>query len=136
MKLITSIPYQDVNFIWISDHWDWHLHGTCYHNNQLCEFKTIEGVFDFDEENEDWIEKIPTMCEIYSLTYLEKLQWKWRQFQFEQCVGYHWTYPYRKAGERPFYYRKPKWLYKFIFKIYYGIQSWTKSKNKNESYTG
>ena len=44
-----------------------------------------------------------------------------RKFFFEQMVGYHWSYPQRKNWAR-FYYRKPVWLSKFLFKLYYKVK--------------
>jgi hypothetical protein len=57
---------------------------------------------------------------IYKLDFINKLKWRWQQWKFEKCIGYHWTYPYRKNGERPFRYRNPKWFYVWLFNRYYG----------------
>lgn len=118
MKKIADVKYEDVDFRFISNHWDVHLGGTCIYNGELCEFKNQYP--DYNEETDDWEDMI---VEIYQLTLSEKLNWYKRQFLFEKCVGYHWTYTHRKKG-KGFYYRNPKWLYEMLFKYYY------KSKNK------
>ena len=96
------IRYNDVDFKWISNHYDMHLNGTCIFNMELCEFKTGIG----DDE----------MVEIIKLGFGQKLWWRYRQWKFEKCVGYHWTIG---SKNKNFYYRKPVWFYKFLFKIYY-----------------
>lgn len=120
---IAIIPYDQMQFRWIAMHWDIHYNGICTYNNQLCEFQTIEGdgrwTGDDEDKEEEWVETIPTVCKIYHLTPKEKLIWLHRQTMFEWFVGYHWTYPYRKTGQRQFRYRKPVWLYKLLFKLYY-----------------
>ena len=115
MKLLAKIPYSEVKFRWVANHWDLHLQGTCVYENKLCMFQTEEP--DYDEEKDEW--ETP-YSEIYELSWLEKLQWIKNQWLFEKCVGYHWTYPIRKE-KRGFYYRKPQWLYKKLFNIYYKI---------------
>jgi hypothetical protein len=60
------------------------------------------------------------MCEIYDLTFWEDVRWRLKKFFFEQMVGYHWSYPKRKNSH--FHYRKPEWLYKILFKLYYTIK--------------
>jgi hypothetical protein len=117
MKKIADVNYNEVKFRFISDHYDVHLNGTCMYNGELCEFKNEYP--EFDEETDEYEEMI---VEIYQLTFKEKLIWYKRQWLFEKCIGYHWTYyPKRKKG-KSFYYRKPQWLYKKIFKLYYKIK--------------
>jgi hypothetical protein len=116
MKLIAKIPYNEVKFRWVSNHWDLHLEGTCTYNGKLHRFTTEEP--DYDEELDEW--ETP-YSEIFELTLFEKLKWLKTQWLFEQCVGYHWTYPMRKEGKY-FYYRKPQWLYKKIFNFYYKLK--------------
>ena len=116
MKKIAEINYRDVKFKFISNHWDFHLNGTCLYNDELCEFKSKYP--DYNEELDEWDE---IFVEIYSLTFREKSKWLLRQWRFEKCVGYHWTY---KDGKKQghFYYRNPKWLYQKIFKLYYKLK--------------
>jgi hypothetical protein len=111
MKHITTIAYHKMDFVFISDHWDLHLVGTCFYEGNLCYFKTLDDDFE-DEIVEDW----ETVCEIFALTFLEKIYWRWQQKKFEWMVGYHWTYPLQ--GKR-FYYRTPVWFYKFLFRLFY-----------------
>ena len=99
-------PYDEMDWVWISDHYDIHLDGLCRHDGELSRFKT-----DFDSE----------ICTIYTLTNWEKIKWLWRKRMFEVCIGYHWTYPHRKQGVR-FNYKKPRWFWDIIFKLYYKIK--------------
>ncbi len=117
MKKITSIPYFETKFIFVSDHYNLHLKGSCIYNNYLCEFKTIEG--DYNEEEDKWDD---SFCEIYKLNFLERLKWRWTQWFFEACVGYHWSYNKKTNDTRGFYYRKPKCLYKFLCDMYYKVR--------------
>lgn len=106
-NLLGVCSSKDLKLKFVSDYRDRPLNGTCYYNNSICEFKTIEDLYNPGE-----------FIRIYNLSILGKLKWFWRQFLFEQCVGYHWSY---KNGKRikDFYYRNPKWLYKFLFNLYY-----------------
>lgn len=93
MEKITSIPYSEVDFRFISNHYDIHINGTCIYNGKLCVFKCDIPTYNHetDEYNEIFVN-------IYRLSFLEKLKWRWKQFKFEQMVGYHWSYPHRKNG--------------------------------------
>lgn len=121
-KPYAQIPYNQVNFRWVSNHYDIHLHGSCIYNNELCEFKCKYPNYNLDTD--EWDDVI---ADIYKLNPLQKLKWYWDQWLFETCVGYHWTYPYRKQGIG-FDYRKPKWLYKKLFKWYFNITAKKKKK--------
>lgn len=111
MKFLKTIPYDNVKFKFISNHYDIHLKGTCMYKGSLCEFKTN---LHFD----DIFEEIVEMVDIYELTKVEKLKWLTRQFMFELCVGKHWSYHNgKKKGE--YYTRNPKWLYRMLFRLYY-----------------
>ena len=63
-----KIPYNKVDFVWISDHYDIHLEGICKHNNELCRFIT-----DYDS----------LICTLSSLTSWEKIQWLRQKWFFE-----------------------------------------------------
>jgi len=109
MKHIATLPYDEIDFVWISNHYDVHLSGLCRMGNTLFWFETkIEGDY----------EKIT--CDIYMLSFWEEVKLRLRKFLFEQMVGYHWSYP--KTKSKGFYYRKPEWLYKRLFKLYYKIR--------------
>lgn len=84
MKIVN---YDKIAFFWISDHWDFHLEGLCFHEGRLCEFKTI---YPDNYEN--------IFCKIKSLSKKEKIKWLLRKWTFELCVGRHWTYPHRDGG--------------------------------------
>jgi len=103
---IKILPYNQVQFRWVCSHYDHHLHGICVLNGSLHEFKCEYEDVDMPQ------------VKIYELSILIKLKWLYRQWLFEKCIGYHWTYPHRKNGQY-FYYRKPNWFYKLLFKWYY-----------------
>jgi hypothetical protein len=113
MKHIATLRYDDIDFAWVSNHYDVHLAGLCRLGVDYFYFKTInhENLHDDDIELE---------CEIYMLTFKEEIRWRLKKFFFEQMVGYHWSYPKRKNSH--FHYRKPEWLYKILFKLYYTIK--------------
>ena len=114
-ELIKTLPYSEVNFRWVSNHYDIHLDGSCIYNGELCQFKTEYP--EFDEEKDEWKD---AMTEIYKLNWLGKLKWMCKQWLFEKCVGYHWSYGNGNCKRQSFYYRKPQWLYKKLFNWYYG----------------
>lgn len=115
MKHITTILYNEVKFKFISNHYDVHLEGTCIFNNETCYFTNKYP--EYDEDTACWEEMF---VKIYKLTFKEKIKFAFKQKMFELCIGYHWTYPYRKQGAS-FYYRKPKWLYVWLFDTYYKV---------------
>ena len=110
MKLIATIPYEEVDFVWISNHWDIHLSGLCKMGNTLFWFQTQ---LTDDYEN--------IKCDIFMLSFWEEIRLKVKKFLFEQMVGFHWSYPQRRQGSR-FHYRKPVWLYKILFALYYKMK--------------
>ncbi len=116
MKLLVTLPYEKVDFKFISNHYDVHLEGTCIYNNSMCYFTNKYP--EYNEETETWEEMY---VKIYKINFLEKIKYWYIQTMFELCVGYHWTYPHRKKGAS-FYYREPKWLYHWLFKTYYNLK--------------
>jgi hypothetical protein len=113
MKLINTIPYNQTQFKFVSNHYDLHLEGLCTYKGETCYFQTLQG--NWNEENDEWDQ---SFCEIYKLSIGEKWKWFWRKKKFEWMVGYHWSYPQRKQGKF-FYYRKPTWLYRRLFRLFY-----------------
>lgn len=112
-KILIFLPYSKMDFKFISNHYDIHLEGSCIYENKLCEFKTFPGYW--DKDNDDCYE---SFCEIYKLNLFEKIEWLWKQWLFEKCIGYHYSYKNnKKLGN--FYYRTPKWFYNMIFNLYY-----------------
>lgn len=95
--------YNEVDFVWISNHYDIHLAGLCRVDGRLHRFET----------NDDTRE-----VTIYRLTRIAKIRWILKKKLFEFCVGYHWTYPNRKQGLN-WQYRRPEWLWKIVFVGYY-----------------
>ena len=106
-ELLKTLPYSEVNFRWVSDHYDIHLKGSCMLNGILHEFEN-----DYPDDDEEMVVRI------YRIDLKSKLEWYWKQWKFEKCVGYHWSNSNNKRGQS-FYYRKPKWLYEQILNWYY-----------------
>lgn len=113
MKHFATLPYDEIDFVWVGSHYDIHLSGLCKMGNTLFYFMTINYEDYYDDNKE-------LMCEIYDLTFWEDVRLRLKKFFFERMVGYHWSYPKRKNGH--FHYRKPEWLYKLLFKLYYTIK--------------
>ena len=107
MKYIKSVKHP--KFVWINDHYDMHLSGTCIYRGELCYFET-----DYQPNYEN------RYYEIHDLTRWEKIKWKFRQKLFEICVGYHWSYKNKNriwnSGIKT---RKPKWLFRILMELYY-----------------
>lgn len=107
MNHIAIVPYKEMDFVFVSNHYDMHLSGLCKFNNEFCRFQIVEFDINFDENPEYYI---------YKLTTKEKIKWLYRKTLFELCIGYHWTYPYRKNGLKP---RKPDWFWQIIHNLYF-----------------
>tara|TARA_Y100000310_G_scaffold56232_1_gene51642 strand:+ start:47682 stop:48092 length:411 start_codon:yes stop_codon:yes gene_type:complete len=112
MRLLTRIPYEEVDFVWISNHWDMHLSGLCRYNKKLCYFDNVDDIYDNKLKD--------IYVSIHNLIFDEKIEWIIRKKLFEWCVGYHWTYPHRESGV---HYRKrsPRWFWQFIQDAYYRV---------------
>jgi hypothetical protein len=116
MRHIATLPYDELDFVWVNNHYDVHLSGLCRLGFTFFYFKTNhEDLYDDDKE---------LTCEVYMLSWMEEIKWKLKKFFFEQMVGYHWSYPKRKNSH--FHYRKPEWLYKGLFWLYYKIKKFLK----------
>lgn len=76
-KLIAKIPYSKVDYVFITNHYDLHLQGICRYQCKICEF-----------ENKYPEDKKKIMTSIYSLNFWEHLNWKFRKWKFEACVGF------------------------------------------------
>lgn len=103
MKLLAIEQYNKVQFLFIRDHYDIHLAGLCRYKNKVCLFITDYGTM---------------LVSIYSLDIIEKIWYIAKKKLFELCIGYHWTYPYRKQGLK-YRLRKPEWFWRIIFNCYY-----------------
>jgi hypothetical protein len=110
-KVASAVPYEAMQWVWISDHWDCHMSGLCCHNRRL---RWFEAEYDDDGEYRD-----NTKYSIYSLSLLEKLRRLWHKKKFEICVGRHWTYPDRNNGVM-FQRKKIKWLGAILWAWQYG----------------
>ena len=49
MKLIAEIPMKQVDFVWVSNHWNVHLDGLCRYKGELCRF-TSDGEIGYLKE--------------------------------------------------------------------------------------
>lgn len=96
-----------VKFKFISIHYDIHLAGLCLYNGELSRFKC--NYPEWDEENDKWDD---VYAKIFKLSLRDKIRWKLRQWLFEKCVGYHWSYKNNKRCDN-YRIRKPKWLHNF-----------------------
>jgi hypothetical protein len=105
MKIIEEKVTDIGDIIYVSSYYDGPLEGLTKYKGKLCKFLCVD-----DDEYYYY--------DIYSLTAWEKIKELWKKKKFELCVGYHWSY---KNGKRAsgFYYRKPQWLYKWLFRMYY-----------------
>lgn len=108
MKKIITIPYDEIQFHFVSDHYDVHLSGICIYKKKLYFFKTIV-INDTDNQ----------LVDVFKLTYLEKIKWFLKQRWFEMCVGKHYSFKDNKKIQQHFFYRKPKFLFKILFDLYY-----------------
>lgn len=101
-----EIPYDKMEWVWISNHYDIHLDGLCRFNGELARFETWNA-----DEN--------PVCKIFQLTISEKARWLFRKWAFELCIGRHWTYPDRVDGAS---FHMEGWFGKSMFNIYYWLK--------------
>lgn len=107
-----KVRWDQMHYVFITNFYDVPLTGTCLHEGKLCRFE-MEWV---DESDSDYYL-------VYPLTFVERVKAKINQWCFEVCVGHHWSY----GGLRRksfFYYRRPQWLYKLLFRLYYRVSGW------------
>jgi hypothetical protein len=109
------VPYTDVDWVWISNHYDIHLTGLARHDGELMRFKTPQFYWAARRTR-------PIMVRLFRLSPVEKLRAHLNKWAFEVCVGRHWTYPYRQQG-KSFRYRRPQWFGKFLYDLYYLTRS-------------
>ncbi|MDG1950312.1 MAG: hypothetical protein P8J32_05875 [bacterium] len=119
-----KVKEEEIDFVWVTNHWDIHLDGICKHKGKLCKFHCVEmgywkpieeeGVPE-DDWDDDWVDSI---YEITFLSFQEKVKWKWSQWKFEAFVGKHWSYRNGKRGKR-FGEGRPRWWVNWAFKWYY-----------------
>ena len=104
-KIVSVERYEHTDFVWVADHYDFHLKGLCRFNKKLCVFIT-------DQDSD------PLLVTIVSMSVGSKLLYLIRKTLFELMVGTHWTY---RDGKLPirFRLRRPKWLWARIMKLYY-----------------
>lgn len=113
---MNTLDYEDMDFVYITNHYDVHLEGLCRYNGELHKFKISPALSD-KEFYEDEIVRY----DVSSLTILEKIKAIYKKKMFEWCVGYHWSYP-RKPGTT-FKIKRPKWFWNRVFNVYfYGLK--------------
>jgi hypothetical protein len=106
MSPIKIVKDTEVEYRFITNYYDVPLRGSCYYLGKLYSFSRK------DEGN---------YLYLFHLNMNGERRWKWKQFWFEQCVGYHWSW-FPKNRHNKFYYRNPQWLYKFLFWLYYKLK--------------
>ena len=126
-----KVPYNEMNFVWISNHYDVHWEGICRHEGKLCKFITHD-LTDYQKMNdecpycsdqtEDWNACTcgpysDLVCDIIPLGLWEKIKWIWTWKFFEYCVGTHWTYTGDSRKSKVFTMKRP-----FMFKLYYWLK--------------
>ena len=104
MKRIARIPYEHMNWVWISDFWDVPLRGLCRYNGELCLFQGFGWNYG----------KNMARYHILRLSTASKVKWLLRKFMFELMVGRHWSsYPnrtkYKSKGFLTKLYYLTKW---------------------------
>lgn len=117
--MINKVEYDQMQFVWVSNFWDFPLKGICMWGGKLHEFAGWDEWFKIDnptEDEDDWDRKV--FFNLTPLTFTQRLKWRFRQRMFELCVGTHWTYKNNQRGLQ-FHWRKPVWLHKLLCSWYY-----------------
>ncbi len=96
----------NIDLVFVTSFYDKPLYGLCKHNNKLAKFSA-------DHEEEGYT--------IYPLSSIEKIKCLINKKLFELCVGKHYTYKNNKPIDI-FRWRKPIWLHKKLFNIYYKVK--------------
>lgn len=111
MKRIARIPYEHMEWVWISAFWDVPLRGLCKYNNKLYSFQGFGAVCG----------KKMARYHILKMNLLEKIRWLLRKFTFEIMVGKHWSsYPSRIKYKDKGFLRK---IYYLPFNIKWRLRS-------------
>jgi hypothetical protein len=110
------VDHRDMKYLFVTNHYDIHLNGLCYVDNQLCKFQLFS---DWEDDDSKYL--------VTPLSSIEKIKALWSKKKFEICIGYHWTYPNRLNGE-VFYTKTPQWFWKIVFKMYYGCNKLRSNK--------
>lgn len=97
-----------MNYVFITNYYDKPLSGFCLWNGELHRFEETDESFEKDE------------YDVYPLTLREKIKARIKQKAFEICVGTHWSYG-GSIRRSHFYWRRPKWLHKLLFDVYYKL---------------
>ena len=97
---------------WINFHYDIHLSGLCWVNNELMRFET--------EQSHIWYPWRNLTCHVFKLTTWEYFKWRFHQRAFELCVGTHWTYEKDKPQIKTWFkLKKPEWFWQCVMNLYY-----------------
>lgn len=101
------VPYNQVDWVWVSDHYDLHLSGLARHDGVLMRFQTPQFY---------WCNRrvLTPQVRMFRMSFAEKCRWLARKRWFEFCVGRNWTYPDRRLGQRT---RRPRWLCDLYYKL-------------------
>ena len=80
------VPYEEVKFSWITDHYDIHLTGFCVYEGKRCKFTTMN--YEYTEENNSPL----LLCKIEHLSKFEIFVSNIDQTLFELLVSKRWSY--------------------------------------------
>jgi hypothetical protein len=106
--------YKDVDIIFVSNYYDHPLAGDCIYQGKTHKFE-----WEYQDDN-IYLEKLNTF---------QRIKHWYSRTLFGLCVGWHYHY---KRNKKPsyFHYRKPEWLYKMLFNLYYYGKFTSKYKGK------
>jgi hypothetical protein len=99
-----TIRYEELYLVFVSNFYDHPLSGLCLYKGALCKFEW--------PYEDDYVT-------VHSMSLGERLVARFRQKMFEWFVGDHWTYVDGKERYAEFGARKPEWLSRLLFKMYY-----------------
>ena len=74
-------PYKEIDYVWVSSHYDFHREGLCRHEGKLARFTCIEDYpDDYGTCGEDCdgcpkCDNPPIVCNIWPLSPLERVNW-------------------------------------------------------------
>jgi len=123
----TIIPYDDTEFVYVSDHWDYHLKGYCMYEGKLAMFEGHDDT-DYEEMHRncpycsgestdvddcDCESYTDLICFITPLTLVQRIRARLQQQWFEMCVGTGWSY---SDGKKRFWkYRSMRLVHLYYF---------------------
>jgi len=108
---VIRVKYENVNYFFVTNHYDIHLSGLAKMNGKLYYFKIPKG-YSWDK----LLYKLPKM-HLYPLSLKEKILFLTMKRMFEFCVSKSWSYPVKTQEPN----NRPHWFQKILFNLYYKI---------------